>query len=86
MTERQLRPDRETPIRPAKIHTAPIVTIEKLATALYWIGRAAIRGQTLPPDQMKATLYLTEQAAEDALSNPDWIEREPPTAPEKTAA
>jgi hypothetical protein len=62
-----LRPGRETPIRPETIHPVPIVTIEKLATELYWIGRAAIRGQTESCEKAKATLALIEQGAESAL-------------------
>jgi hypothetical protein len=64
-----LDPDRETPIRPATIHPVPIVTIEKLATTIYWIGRTAIRARTEPCDRAMARLALIEQAAEAALED-----------------
>ena len=40
---KQREPGRREPIRPETIDWVPIVTIEKLATALAWIGRSAIR-------------------------------------------
>ena len=62
-----LRLGRAEPIAPAYVHPIPIVTIQKLATALYWIGRTAIRGQTDTCDKAKARLALIEQAAREVL-------------------
>jgi hypothetical protein len=39
-----LRRNREMPILPEYIHPVPLVTVEKLADALYWIGCSAISG------------------------------------------
>jgi len=64
----QLRVGRTPPILPATIHDVPRRTVEKLATALYWIGRTAIRGQTESCEKARARLALIEQAAEEALS------------------
>jgi hypothetical protein len=66
----ELRPDRERegPILPPSIDADfPRQTIERLATALYWIGRTAIRGQGEAPDVARARLALIEQAAQAAL-------------------
>lgn len=61
-----LAPNRKMPILPATIHAVPNVTIEKLANALYYIGRSAVR-QTKDPNQMRATLALIATAAKGAL-------------------
>jgi hypothetical protein len=61
-----LRPNRPTPILPEKVHKVPL-TIGKLAEAIYYIGRSALSGQELAPDQMKATLAMIAVAAQGAL-------------------
>jgi hypothetical protein len=68
-----LRRNLEMPILPEYIHPVPLVTVEKLADALYWIGRSAIRGQTEGPERMKATLALIVQAVRGALEDPRWV-------------
>ena len=68
----QLRKGRQMPIRPATIHGAPIVTIEKLATAIYSMGRAAVRERAASPERLRATLGLIAQMAEAALESEAW--------------
>ena len=60
------------PILPAYIHTAPRVTIERLATALYRIGRFALWSQPLAPEFEAATFSLIAQMAEGALADDRW--------------
>lgn len=71
---KQLRPNRTMPILPAYIHNAPYVTIERLATALYRIGRLALCMQPLPltQEESTATLAIISQIAEAALEDDRW--------------
>ena len=65
----QLTPNRTMPILPVYIHAAPRVTIERLATALYRIGRLAINEQPGAPEHEASTFALIAQIAEGALED-----------------
>jgi hypothetical protein len=70
---KQLEKNRSPPYRPAvTAHEIPVVTIEKLADAIYWIGRTAVQGQAeTEPAKLRANLALIEQQAEAALAGDD---------------
>jgi hypothetical protein len=62
----------ENPILPETIHPVPMVTIQKLADALYWIGRTAIRGKSeTDPEKIKATFAMIEDQAAAGLESDD---------------
>ena len=69
---KQLTPGRQMPILPAYIHSAPRVTIERLATALYRIGRFALSGAAGASEREASTLALISQIAEAALEDDRW--------------
>jgi hypothetical protein len=67
-------------IEPGTIHPIPLVTIRKLATALYWIGIPAQRGKTETCAKAKSRLALIEAAVEEALE-PEWTQTPAPATP-----